>query len=811
MLPNYLKIAWRTIRQQRLYSLLNITGLALGLAACALLIQYVRFEQSYDRVASAPVEGDDKPIYRVESLFYGADHKSEHWATSTNGCAPAMKANFPEVESFTRIVWRNSERVVRYENQKFREAHVCLVDSNFFTFFDYPVVQGDRRTFLNEPNSVVLSESAAHKYFGLQNPLGKTLEISTRAQKLTCQVTGVFADLPVNSTMQFSMLISGRTAAPRVWHLWYQHSSYTFVQLKPRTDPGKVEAKFPAFAEQYKTEQAMRDVSWGIRLVPLHDLHLNPATPNEIEVKGNRTAVDFLSVIALVILLISWVNYSNLTTAQVMYRAKEAGVRRMIGSSRRMLLYQFVIESQLLHTIALMLAVPIVWLATQLLPDSLHLSAAQGVWTDPLVVGGFLLLWGLGIVLTGLYPAFVLLRASPVSVLKGQFRFSKTERSFRQSLVVVQFIISVILIVSTLVVYRQTAYMMAQQPGVLTDQIVVLKSPVNTPDYASKVELLKKRINALAGVSAVTGSGAVPGKEVGQFLANRRFEAREADNQLVEMLKVDFDFIPTYGLRLLAGRNFDRNRPADSTALVLNQSAVKQFGFTSPEQAIGQKIALETTPKQASEIIGVVQDYHQQSLHQPFTPIMLFMDPAFSWIPTAYYSIKFRTDKPQQLLGQVEGIWGALFPESSLDYFFLDEFYSRQYQSDRQYGLLFTLFAGLAIFIACLGLFGLATFSAQQRTKEIGVRKVLGATVASIVALLAKDFLKLVVIAIVLAVPLAWWAMNKWLADFAYKIDISWWVFALAGLLAVGIALLTVSFQSVRAALMNPVKSLRSE
>lgn len=555
----------------------------------------------------------------------------------------------------------------------------------------------------------------------------------------------------------------------------------------------------------------MRDVNWGIQLVPLHDLHLNPATPNEIEVKGNRTAVDFLSVIALVILLISWVNYSNLTTAQVMYRAKEAGVRRMIGSSSRMLLYQFVIESLLLHTIALVLAVPIVLLAAQLLPDSLHLPAARGVWADPLVVGGFLLLWGLGIALTGLYPAFVLLRASPVSVLKGQFRFSKTERSFRQSLVVVQFIISVILMVSTLVVYQQTAYMMAQRPGVLTDQIVVIKSPVNTPDYASKIELLKNRINALAGISAVTGSGAVPGKEVGQFLANRRFEAREADNQLVEMLKVDFDFIPTYGLRLLAGRGFDRNRPADSTALVINQSAVKQFGFASAEQAIGQKIALETTPKQASEIIGVVQDYHQQSLHQPFTPIMLFMDPAFSWIPTSYYSIKFRTDKPQQLLGQVEGIWGSLFPESSLDYFFLDEFYSRQYQSDRQYGLLFTLFAGLAIFIACLGLFGLATFSAQQRTKEIGVRKVLGATVASIVALLAKDFLKLVVIAIVLASPLAWWAMNKWLADFAHKIDISWWVFALAGAVAIGIALLTVSFQSVKAALMNPVKSLRSE
>ncbi|GAB3704388.1 ABC transporter permease [Spirosoma flavus] len=811
MLTNYVKIAWRTIRQQRLYSLLNITGLALGMATCALLIQYVRFEQSYDQIAVDRDVAGDKPIYRVESLFYGAGHKTEHWATSTNGYATAMKANFPEVESFTRIFWRNSERVVRYENQKFREPHVCLVDSNFFTFFDYPVRAGDRKTFLNQPNTVVLSESSAKKYFGSQNPLGKTLEISTLAKTQTYQVTGVFADLPVNSTMQFDMLISGKTATSKFWNFWYQHASYTFVQLKPHTDPSRVETKFPALAEQYKTEQAMKDVTWGIKLIPLHDLHLNPATPNEIEVKGNRTVVRFLSIIALVILLISWVNYSNLTTARILYRAKEAGVRRMIGSSSRMLLMQFVIESFLLHTLALVVAVPLLLLATQVLPDSLHLQSAQIVWTDPVMLLGMIALWVVGILVTGLYPAFSLLRISPVSVLKGRFLFSGSERTVRQGLVVVQFAISVILIVSTLVVYRQTAYMMNQRPGVLTDQTVVIKAPVNMPDHAERVELFKKQVKSLANVSNVTGSGAIPGKEVRQFLANRRFEARDADNRLFEMLTVDFDFMPTYGLQLLAGRGFDKNRPSDSTALVLNESAVKQFGFTSPEQAIGQKIALETTPDRANEIIGVIKDYHQRSLHQSFTPIILFMDPKFGWIPTEYYSIKFRTDDPQKLLDQVATRWENIFPESSLDYFFLDEFYGKQYQSDKQYGLLFTIFAILAIFIACLGLFGLATFSAQQRTKEIGVRKVLGASVAGIVTLLSRDFLKLVLIAIVVASPLAWYAMNNWLADFAYKIDIEWWVFALAGLLAVGIALVTISFQSIRAALMNPVKSLRSE
>ncbi|WP_460944940.1 ABC transporter permease [Spirosoma daeguense] len=811
MLKNYFKIAWRTIRQQRLYSLLNIGGLALGMATCALLIQYVRFEQSYDQIVSKQVETDDKPVYRVETLFYGGGHKSEHWATSTNGFAPAMKANFPEVESFTRIFWRNSERIVRYENQKFREPHVCLADSNFFTFFDYPVRLGDRRSFLNEPNTVVLSESAARKYFGSQNPLGKTLEISTLAKTQAYQVTGVFANLPVNSTMQFDMLISGKSATPKFWNFWYQHASYTFVQLKPNSDPTRVEAKFPALAENYKTEQTMKDVTWGIKLVPLQDMHLNPATPNEIEVKGNRTVVRFLSIIALVILLISWVNYSNLTTARVLYRAKEAGVRRMIGSSGQMLLYQFIVESLLLHTIALLVAIPTLLVAIRFLPDSLHLHAAQDIWTDPVVWLGLSGLWLAGIVITGLYPAFTLLRVSPVSVLKGRFRFSGAEGTMRQSLVVVQFVISVVLMISTLVVYRQTYYMMHQRPGVLTDQVVVLKAPVNTPDHANRVELFKKQVNALANVSNVTGSGAVPGEEVGQFLANRRFEAPDASNRLFEMLKVDFDFMPTYGLHLLAGRAFDKNRPADSLALVLNESAIKQFGFTSPEQAIGQKIALETTPTRANEIIGVIQDYHQQSLHQSFTPIILFMDPKFSWIPTEYYSIKFRTDDPQKLLANVATIWDTTFPESSLDYFFLDSFYAKQYQSDQQYGLLFTLFAGLAIFIACLGLFGLATFSAQQRIKEIGVRKVLGASVASVVTLLSKDFLKLVIIAIVIASPIAWYAMTNWLSAYANKINIDWWIFALAGVLAVLIAFVTISFQSVKAALANPVKSLRSE
>ncbi|MFT4031938.1 MAG: ABC transporter permease [Siphonobacter sp.] len=801
MFSNYIKVAIRNLFRNKKFTFLNITGLAIGLASFWLIIQYVRFENSYDQI-------HNPDIYRVESLFSKAGSQTDHWATSTNGYAPAMKANFPEITSYTRISWRNSSRVVRYENIKFRENHVCFADSNFFSFFSYPVILGDKHTFLNTPNSVVISQASARKYFGQENPIGKQLEISTTTDQYKCQVTGVFANLPENSNMQFDMLMSWRTSPPHSWNFWYQHESYTFVQLNPHAFPEQVETKFPALSEKYKTADAMRDQQWGIKLVPLADIHLNTATPNELEVKGSRLATQFLLATGVIILLISWINYSNLATVRNMFRAKEMGIRRMIGSSRQSLITQFIVESLLLHSIALLMAVFLAEAAVALLPVSLHLRAFP---RDLTTVAEFLFIFCLGVLLTGIYPALTLLRANPVSVLKGKYVFSSTDLLLRKSFIILQFAISVILIVGTIVVFRQLSYMLNQNTGIQTDQILVLKLPAKTDQYESKTQSFKDQLKNLSGISSVCESGSVPGKEVGQFLANRRFSDPPESNKTYEMLQVDYDFLKTYGLQVVAGHYFDRSRPADQYGLVINESSVQQFGFKSNEEAIGQKVSLESTPNRPNEIIGIIKDYHHQSLQHPFTPVILFMDPEYKWIPTEFYSLKMQSTNASQIVSDVQTLWNETFPESSMDYFFLSEFYQNQYRQDQLFNLLFSLFSSLSIFIACLGLLGLSAFATQQRMKEIGIRKALGASIPGIVILLVKDFLKLIIIAIIIASPIAWFSMNTWLEGYAYRIHLNSWIFLLSGVLVILLSLFTISSQAIRAAMMNPVKSLKSE
>ncbi|GAB3921510.1 ABC transporter permease [Larkinella terrae] len=806
MLRHYSTVVFRTILRNKIYTGIVITGLAFGMAAFLLISGYVRFEQSYDRIHP---NGDR--VYRVESVFYKNGVQTEHWATSSNGYVPAMKQAFPEIEAFTRIAWRGSTRVVRYEEAKFREDHVCFADSNFFTFFGYPVLKGDRRTFLTSPNTIVISESAARRYFGNADPLGKYLDVSTIASSYHCEVTGVFADLPSNSTMQFSMLMSFATSNRRNWDFWYQHESYSFVRLKPQTDPAKLIAKFPALSEKYKTAEALRDHVWSIDLVPLHDIHLNPATQNEIEIKGNRRAVQFLSVIAFVILIIGWVNYINLSTARAMDRAKEIGIRKTIGSHQSLLVFQFLFESLLLNVLALVLAVLLVVIAHFVLPGFLDIPTTSFDWSEPTQYAVFAVIFLVGIVVSGIYPALVLSRVKPVLALKGQYRFTGSGAVLRKGLVVFQFMASMILIVGTFVAGRQLAYMMNQDLGVRVDQVLVLKAPVKTDHYAQKTQTLKNDLRAVPGITEVTGSGAVPGKEVGQMLANRRLHEGPESDRLYEMLMIDFDFLKTYDLQLAAGRAFDRSRPADSTGLILNESAVRQFGFKSNEDAIGEKILLEVTHDRPNEIIGVVKDYHQQGLQKQFTPLILFMDPDYRWLPTDYYSLKISTNQVDGLVEKVQTVWGRFFPESSMDYFFLDDFFNRQYRQDRQFGRTFILFSSLAILIACMGLFGMTSYNTARRTKEIGVRKVLGASVASVLRLLAWESMRLLLVAGLLAIPVSWYSIHQWLSVYAFRIELNPFHWLIPMLVLVLIALATISFQTIKAALNNPTKSLQNE
>lgn len=807
MLKNYFLISLRHLLKNKIFSFINIFGLALGMASFMLIISYVRYENSYDRI-NENIEN----IFRVESLFYKGDQKTDHWPTSTNGYGLAMKNSFPEILDMTRINWHNSDRIVRYKEVKFRENHVCFADSNFFQFFEYPVIKGNRETFLKEPNTVIISESAAKKYFGNIDPIGERLQISSFSNMFDCEVTGIFKDIPGNQTMQFDFLMSWLTSAKWIRDFWYMHESYTYVKLRDGTDLGELESRFPDLSENYKTRSTLKDHVWAIDFVPLVDVHLNAVKPYEIEeVKGNRKAVNFLLLISFVILIIAWVNYINLSTARALDRAKEVGIRKVSGSNKSQLITQFLLESMLINLLAAVVSLILIYFSVLGLSSILGSSYAFEISSDPFYLLVFVAIIFIGTFLSGIYPAFVLSGFKPSIILKGKFVASKGGTILRQSLVIIQFAITIILIGSALIVGRQISYMKSQNLGININRTLVIEAPTISENYQSKMLSFKNEVKDLAEVEAVTRSGSVPGKEVAMFLANRREYSPVEDERLYEMLMVDFDYIETYGLELVAGRSFDKIRSTDSIALILNQSAVAQFGYESDEKALNERVILEVTQNKRNPIIGVIKDYHQQSLQKKFTPIILFMDPDYSWIPITYFSVKINSNDLQKTISGINQKWNTFFPESSFDYFFLDDFFNQQYQADRQYGRTFTLFSLLAILIACMGLFGLTMFTTSNRIKEIGVRKVMGASVSSIVLLLNFESIKLILIASLVGIPLSWYLIRKWLDGYAFKIELSWWMFIIPVFIVMVLSLITISYLTIKAATANPVKSLRYE
>ncbi|MFT4155269.1 ABC transporter permease [Parafilimonas sp.] len=806
MFKNYLRTAFRSFKRNRVYTFINVAGLGLGIAAFILISGYVHFEKSFD---TGQKDGDR--IYRVESRFYKGKELTDDWATSTNGYVSAMKKNFPEVELFARISYHDAERVIQNGNIKFREKNVCFADSNFFSFFSYPLLRGNAQTILKDVNTIAVSESAAKKYFGSTDVIGKFLEVSTLSSHYHCMVSGVFKDIPANSTLQFNFLISWATMPELARDFWYQHDSYSFIKLRPQASAAAVEARFPAMAETYKTGDALKELRWAIQLVPLQDIHLNPVKQYEAEVKGSRRGVQYMYIIGIVILIIACVNYVNLTTARALERAKEVGVRKVSGAAKPQLVMQFFVESLLVNCFALVLAVILsIAAAYYVLPLLGQQHSFQMLFSVELWIN-ILLVFLISTLLSAVYPAFVLTNIEPIGVLKGRFTFSPGSNRLRKVLVTFQFAASLMLIAGTIAVYRQLSFMNNQQQGINITQTLVIKAPVSTTDYQQKIQLFKNKLLGQSGVQAVTISGAVPGKKVGEFLANRRFGASAADERLYEMLKVDFDFIKAYQLKMVAGRGFDRGRTSDSTAIVLNESAVKQFGFASPQKAIGEKIWLEANHGKPNEIIGVVKDYHQQSLQQAYTPIILFMDPGYGWIPSEFFSVRLKSNDVHQQVAGIEQTWSSLFPESSFDYFFLDDFYNSQYKQEAKFGKTFMSFSIIAVFIACLGLSGLTAYTVSRRKKEIGVRKVLGASVFSITRLLSADLLVLIITGCAIALPLTIWLVSEWLNGYAFRASLTWWQFVVPVLLLAGLALLCISYLVFKAAMANPVKSLRTE
>ena len=805
MLINYLRIAWRTITTNKAYSAINIGGLAMGMAATLLIFQYVTYERSYDRF-----HANADRIFRVKAERYEKGVLSTEWAGGPFAVGNHLKDAFEEIDEYAKIVVRN-QLLLESGNQQYKVEQGAFATPSFLRMFSYPLLTGNQQTALTEPNTGVISSSLAKRLFGTKNPMGQTVMIS---RELPIRITGVYQDFPENSHLTADYLMSfstyQRLVNPKnepdrnLANAWDWDGCLTYLLLKPGVNLDKLAAKFPAFLQKNGQIDTKTGNRLALQLQPLPDIHLYSHFMMEAGANGDGNSVYVLLCVAFFIIAIAWINYINLATARAVGRAKEVGVRKAVGSYRTQLISQFLLESALLNLIAVAVAFIAIVLTlplfNQFTGQQLDYSFVFSIrfWL------GLGSMYAIGTLLSGAYPAFVLSNFNPVSVLKNGLTAFKEGVLLRKSLVVIQFAASVFLLVGTITVFRQLQFMRSQNLGIDIGQTLVLDRPVNDSTRINRTKAFKTYLLQQSSIKSIAVSGSIPGEKV-EFNAGgiRLVGTPQETGKQYRVIGADYDFVKAFGMNVIAGRNFDE-KLGEKDAVMFNRTGIRQLGFANPEQALGKRIDFWGDKL---TIVGVVDDFHQQSLREAYEPLILRLDPGVN----GQLAIKLPDGNPRQALAVVKQAWAKFFPTDPFAYSFLDERYDKQYQSDERFGQVFGFFTLIAILVACLGLLGLATFTAQQRTKEIGVRKVLGASVVSIIALLSQDFLKLVLIAILLASPIAWYAMHQWLQGFANKIDLTWWVFALAGLLAVGIALLTVSFQSIKAALMNPVKSLRSE
>lgn len=806
MIGNYWNSAYRNLMKRKKFSFINVFGLAVGMASALLILTYVTFEFSYDKMHTKY----DR-IYRVQSTFHEGEVLTDYWASSSFGYGSAMKENLAGIEDYTRIgSLLQPEQIVKYGELTLRENQIAYADPGFFRLFDFELLKGDWETCLSMPRQVVITERIAQKYFKDEDPIGKIFIFTGAYDKISCEVTGVMKEMPSNSHIHYSFLISYASLPKFVQEYWYKHEAYTYVLLDSPERKAEIEKEFPVMAEKYKTEEALKNKTWGVSLVPLVDIHLTPQVGYEAETKGNRSAMIALIFAAIAILAIAWINYINLTVARSMERAKEVGVRRVVGAFRKQLVAQFLFEALVMNLIAFILAVGLIELLLPYFNQLVGRTVTFSVWLMDYWWVLLVVVFIAGIFLSGYYPALALLNRKPITLLKGKFMNSKSGERTRKVLVVIQYTASMILLCGTLIVFAQLNFMRGQSLGVKTDQTLVVKFPGHTEGLNTKLEAMKKTIARLPLVHKVAFSGAVPGEEVATFLSNRRTNDALKQNRLYEMLACDPDYVDAYGLQVVAGRGFSEEYGDDVDKLVINETAVRNLGFTSNEEAIGEQVTVECTDA-PMQIIGVIKDYHQQALSKNYTPIMLIHKDKIDWLPQRYISIVMTAGDPRELVSQVQDIWNRYFADSSYDYFFLDQFFDHQYRQDEVFGAMIGSFTGLAIFISCLGLWVLVMFSCSTRTKEMGIRKVLGASRWNLFYQLVKGFLLLILVAVIIALPLAWFSMNTWLSHYAFRTELKAWFFIVPVLLMLVISFITVAFQTMKIIMSKPAHSLRYE
>jgi len=800
MFQNYLLTALRNLFKHKVFSFINIFGLALGVTACLLIFRYVRFERSFDRF-----HAHADRIYRVQQNRYDEGKLSTQWVAGAAGMGHAAVTEVPEVEAYSKL--KKTSGVVSFGEKSFREEKMYFATEGFLPMFSYKVLKGDAANALKAPNTAVITESVARKYFGDADPMGQTIRHNGEADY---RITGVMADLPAHTHLKFDLLLSFSTfvnfTSQDAVTGFNWDGFLTYLLLKEGSDIKRVEEKITAVAAKKNDPEGRSKVKTiDVKLQALPSIHLDSDFMGEAEVNGNGRSVAFLLMIAIFIIILAWVNYINLSTARALERAREVGVRKVMGSHRWQLVRQFLIEAALVNGLAMVLAIIMV---VALRPFFNGLTGRE-VSLSALIDGGFWLALGLlfaaGSFLSGFYPAFVLSSFRPIEVLKGRLTRTAHGNLLRQSLVVFQFAASFALVVGTYSVYRQLRFMNNQELGVQIDQTLVLRGPeVTDAKYGQKLEAFKTELKKIPGIELMTASSSVPGGKVDWNAGGISLHGSDKVNQY-RVFAVDNDFVNTYGLKLLAGRAFDHRAPGDSASVLFNEAAIRTLGFTKAEEAIQKKINFWGD---VFTIVGVVSNHHQESLQQGYDSYIYKMDPRAQ----NYFSIRIsEASRLEALISGTKKSWEAFFPGNPFEYFFLDDHFQKQYEADRQFGRTFALFSVLAIIVACLGLFGLVTFVTAQRTKEIGIRKISGAGMGHIIVLLTKDFIRPILLAFAIATPLTYYLVHRWLQQYAFRMEMSSWMFILPAMAILVVALFTMNLKTIRIASENPVKSLRTE
>jgi putative ABC transport system permease protein len=823
MFKNYFKIACRVLFRQKPFTTINILGLAIGMAACLLIVQYISFELSYDNFHT---NGDY--IYRIKHQNFSQGNLIENLPTTYSAVGPTLKSQFPEVREMTRIAKTEGLITAQQPNgslMAFNERDIYLADPSFLKIFSFDMAHGTTDA-LNNPNSVVITEKTEKKYFPNQDAIGKTIRIQeqTSGTDITATVTGVCKDVPANSQLQFDFLISADFKSGD----WVYPDFYTYILLSPSADPKTFQSKLSAFIKNNISEISKSNNSSPtqgksnlnnilLTLQPLHQIHLYSNLSQEISSGGNGNMVWYLGIIAFLILLIAYINYVNLSTAKVIDRAKEVGIRKVLGSQRLQLIIQFLFESFLLNIISIVLALFIVIASMPWFSRLCGVQMNFTLWKEYFFLLGFIAFLFLGILLSAFYPALILSNYKPVQILKGKFLKSTQGISLRKGLVVFQFVATISFLIGTLVVYRQVNYMKTADKGMDMKQTLIVVAPQNIRAtneaniaYAVKDSVFQTEILGNPRIQNITSSSSIPGESIGYIMSYTNPSADGGEKNIrLATFEIGSRFIDQFKIKVIAGDKSSLNWNRRPT-MMLNDAAVISLGFKNPQDAIGKMVETKNGSgrKFENEVVGVIQNFHQSSLKDNYTPIVFRLADPNS---VTHYELKMSSNDLPKTIAQVEKIYKNIFPDAAFEYFFLDEFFDQQYKSEQHFAEVFSLFSGFAVFVACLGLFGLTLITITQRIKEIGIRKVLGASIPDILLLLCKDFIRLILVADIIALPLAWWGSYKWLENYTFRIHFSVWFFIIPTLMVFLIAFFTVSFQAIKAAIASPVKSLRTE